>query len=705
MFIIVHFIYHLFIYHPFYLSPILIVYNCNNICCFIFRNQNAKTKAKCVSKRSLFIFLILSAVLVSMFTMKFNLLQINTNDWSTNDYESNLAFLVDSKFCRIPQMNPFEPSLGSFYHIHKWQACPGIPLTFQDGNFIRVNHSIINSRYKNKFKVCHVLPIVRNNIDDRHILYKNALEFKTEILVHYDYIKVKCYNNHDRTIFTNYYAFIQKKNTSEVNHTNNSFAFKSLKTNPNSQKTQFHMDVMLVGIDSVSRLNFMRQLPETRQYLLQKGAIEMQGYNKVADNTLVNLVPLLTGKYLEDLPWNESLAKFPFDKYDFLWKRYHKKGFRTMFAEDAPIIATFNCAKYGFKVQPTDHYFRPITLAFERDNSVWSMHRRCVRDRSITDMVLQYTYDFVRTYNDTPHFSLSFISSLTHNDMNNAGYSDREYQRFFHKIFKHQLINNTFVIFFSDHGIRFGSYRSTYLGKLEERLPFMFLIPPLWFKQSFPHMWSNLKTNSHRLTTPFDIYETLVDIYDMEKAMKRDPSEKIESTQRKRISLFRKVPLNRTCKEATILPHWCTCHQSKPVKINDNIVIKGAQYLLKRINNRTSQLRASCDELELVSIKDAAIMTANDNLLTYVRNINYVINRTVVYGKSVNTIIKDYQLTIQTKPGGGLFEGSVRYDGKRKCFSLLGDISRINKYGDQAWCVSTARKFCFCRSNGTSLNH
>ncbi|CAI9738683.1 XP_029648894.2uncharacterized protein LOC115222734 [Octopus vulgaris] len=667
------------------------------------RYRSEKTKIQCVSKRSLFTCLILFAVFALMFTM-FNLHDTDIKDLSDDDESKRSAFLVDSKFCRIPNMDPFESSLKSFFHIHKWKACPSKSLVFQDENALRVNHSVIKRWYNNTFKICHVWPIVRT-IDDRHILYKKKfLEFKTDILIPHDYIKVKCFNKRNRVIFTNYHAFIQKKKTSERNHTNSSSVFKLLKTNPYSARAKVHMDVMLLGIDSVSRLNFMRQLPETRQYLLQKDAIEMNGYNKVGDNTLVNLVPLLTGKYLKDLPWNESLGMLPFDKYDFLWKKYHRNGFRTMFAEDAPVLATFNCAKYGFKVQPTDHYFRPVTLAIGRDNSVWSMKRRCVRDRSITDMVLQYTYDFVRTYNDTPHFSLSFITSLTHNDMNNAGYSDLEYQRFFHKLFKHHLIKNTFVIFFSDHGIRFGSYRSTYLGKLEERLPFMFLIPPHWFKQSFPHMWNNLKSNSHRLTTPFDIYETLVDILDMKKAMKRDHNEEIESTQRKRISLFRKVPLNRTCEEATILPHWCTCHESKPVKITDSIVAKGAQYLVKCINKKTSQLRNLCDQLELVSIKDAVIMAANTNLLRFVRNRNYVINRHVVYGNKVNTIIKDYQLTIQTNPGGGLFEGTVRYDSKTKHFSLLGDISRTNMYGDQARCVSNARKFCFCRSNTTSLS-
>jgi hypothetical protein len=42
-------------------------------------------------------------------------------------------------------------------------------------------------------------------------------------------------------------------------------------------------------------------------------------------------------------------------------------------------------------------------------------------------------------------------------------------------------LNKTVLIFLSDHGIRFGAIRKTSVGKLEERLPFMFLIFPDWF--------------------------------------------------------------------------------------------------------------------------------------------------------------------------------------------------------------------------------
>jgi hypothetical protein len=40
-------------------------------------------------------------------------------------------------------------------------------------------------------------------------------------------------------------------------------------------------------------------MPETRKYVMQNmSAVELIGYNKVADNTFVNIVPMTTGKFI-----------------------------------------------------------------------------------------------------------------------------------------------------------------------------------------------------------------------------------------------------------------------------------------------------------------------------------------------------------------------------------------------------------------------
>jgi hypothetical protein len=49
------------------------------------------------------------------------------------------------------------------------------------------------------------------------------------------------------------------------------------------------------------------------------------------------------------------------------------------------------------------------------------------------------------------------------------------------------------------------------------------------------------------------------------------------------------------------------------------------------------------------------------------------------------------------KPGKALFESTVHKIGGKN-FEVIGDISRINKYGNQSHCIHNPflEKYCFC---------
>ena len=57
------------------------------------------------------------------------------------------------------------------------------------------------------------------------------------------------------------------------------------------------MNVLVICLDSMSHLNYQRKLPKTYSYLKDTlGAVMLNAFNVVADGTLHNIVPLLTGK-------------------------------------------------------------------------------------------------------------------------------------------------------------------------------------------------------------------------------------------------------------------------------------------------------------------------------------------------------------------------------------------------------------------------
>ena len=57
------------------------------------------------------------------------------------------------------------------------------------------------------------------------------------------------------------------------------------------------LNVLFYGFDSVSRQTFIRKLPKSYDYLINKisGGILLNGYNIIGDGTAKALIPILTG--------------------------------------------------------------------------------------------------------------------------------------------------------------------------------------------------------------------------------------------------------------------------------------------------------------------------------------------------------------------------------------------------------------------------
>jgi hypothetical protein len=279
-----------------------------------------------------------------------------------------------------------------------------------------------------------------------------------------------------------------------------------------------------------------------------------------------------------------------------------------MFGEDEPSIGVFNLRLNGFRDPPTDHYMRPFWQSLWDTDLRKNSPRYCTGNTPNHMYLINYLKDFFVKYDNVSKFAFMFGSELTHWDNNPGEYMDDDFVGLFEFLKHNGHLENTVLIIFGDHGARYSKVRYTVQGKMEERLPLMSLTFPKWFRQKYPHLYMNLKNNSDKLTTPFDVHETLLDILDLKRSFHK--------TKRKQrgISLLRPVPPERTCSDAHIEIHWCTCLKQLELDAQDKYVQNSIKALIKFLNKETKRMRQFCSVLEFNKLLHAYLLVPNEKV-------------------------------------------------------------------------------------------
>ena len=138
------------------------------------------------------------------------------------------------------------------------------------------------------------------------------------------------------------------------------------------------INVFMIGLDSVSRENWLTSLPGSSDYLINElGSIVLNGYNIVGDGTPAALIPvnltylfeqsnffdqiktcvcskLLTAFHEHELPntiKNTENVNHVDQVYPFVWKNFSQiLNYSTLFNEDWPNVGKFTCFFFSYFV-------------------------------------------------------------------------------------------------------------------------------------------------------------------------------------------------------------------------------------------------------------------------------------------------------------------------------------------------------------------
>ncbi|GMT11978.1 hypothetical protein PFISCL1PPCAC_3275, partial [Pristionchus fissidentatus] len=174
----------------------------------------------------------------------------------------------------------------------------------------------------------------------------------------------------------------------------------------------------------------------------------------------------------------------------------------------------------------------------------------------------EYAQQFMHAYPDSPKISLVWASCLGHDFANKPFHADADYLEFFKR--NRAELDNSFLFFMGDHGLRFGKITETSIGQLDINNPMMIVSVPRRLRSDATLM-ANLNTNSHQLLSSFDVHATLVDILDsFNDTTKPDFSETTPKKELKGSSFLRPLPMgDRNCKTLPIPFQYCICRVEK----------------------------------------------------------------------------------------------------------------------------------------------
>lgn len=226
--------------------------------------------------------------------------------------------------CKYPVLHPDEESIQRFVkHVRKTVCKPGTPdlVTLSDDGYLRIdptvreefNHSV-KCMYRSFAGALKPQITILTNFSD-WVEFEDKSEYIFD-----DQVEVQCYDVNEtkyedkKAVYR--FAFAHVPRRVEKRFTDNS-------------ETLLSIDMIV--LDSTS-LNMMRRhMPGTLRYWVNEmGALHLEGYNKVADNSMVNLVPVLAGKrygnqseeWPSEYPLNTVLS---LESVPFIWKEFEGK--------------------------------------------------------------------------------------------------------------------------------------------------------------------------------------------------------------------------------------------------------------------------------------------------------------------------------------------------------------------------------------------
>ena len=302
---------------------------------------------------------------------------------------------------------------------------------------------------------------------------------------------------------------------------------KEIETDPNNKYISLYKNIMVIYIDCISRQHFLRVMKKTSSFIQQFmkhdnnlgfSAYEFMRYQTFCHWTNPNVLPMFYSTY------NNSLS-------NHIIKYLKKNGYITAQSQNMCSKESFEMdAKYIIDEKlELDEYDHENVAMFcdpnyaEIDNPTpiasgpYGIFRRCLGGNDTYDYILEYGKQFWKKYKDNKKY-LRLIFQDAHEFTGQVvKYLDEPLYNFMNELYKNNELDDTAIIFVSDHGNSYFYYFYYYIlnsddSLIERGIGTLFIILPNSKNNKNKEFLNNIYLKQQAFITPFDIHETLIHI-------------------------------------------------------------------------------------------------------------------------------------------------------------------------------------------------
>ena len=307
----------------------------------------------------------------------------------------------------------------------------------------------------------------------------------------------------------------------EVDFSNNQYGEMNINLNYNKtlsderilyekNSTPYSNNIIVLFIDSVSRVNSLRQLKKTLNFFEKFMLYNGSSLEKSPSEKFHSFQFFKYHSFLYCTPFNYPILFYGslINRKKILITKYLKEnGYVTCFSGE--ICAKDNArAKHNLTIEEVyDHQF---ILCDPNRDSININTIRCLYGKQNIEHLYEYGNQFWRKYKGNRKF-LSIVSNEGHEGtLEVLKYADNIIFNFMNNLFNDNLLKNTSIILMSDHGDNMPSIYFPYdFYRIESHLPMLYMIINDRKNLSYEEQYKNIYENQQTFITSYDIYNTI----------------------------------------------------------------------------------------------------------------------------------------------------------------------------------------------------